>query len=310
MTVEVGGMLAAGIIALVAGFALAWPRLRAASGADRVVLSGPVFEAAALAAFGAEHLLGARDIVPLVPHWMPWPLFWTYLVGAAFLAAALSLMAWQCVRWSASLLALLFFLFVVAIDLPGLPQGVHDRFFWTLTVRETMFASGALVLAASFGGLRVLGGRLLALAGRSFVAATLIFYAIEHFLFPRNAPGVPLELITPAWMPAPRGIACAIGIVLLLGGIGLFIRPAIRTASAGCGSILLLLTAFFYVPILAGEIRTPQAVEGLNYVYDTMLFASTVLLVGFPSLAEAPEPQIRQRIAAGVGKGESGAPEL
>jgi len=45
--------------------------------------------------------------------------------------------------------------------------------------------------------------------------------------------------------------------------------------------VLLLLTAFFYVPILFTEVRTPLVVEGLNYVFDTMLFAATALLAGF-----------------------------
>lgn len=45
--------------------------------------------------------------------------------------------------------------------------------------------------------------------------------------------------------------------------------------------MLLLLTAFFYVPIFALEIHTELAVEGLNYVGDTLLFAATALLAGF-----------------------------
>jgi hypothetical protein len=45
--------------------------------------------------------------------------------------------------------------------------------------------------------------------------------------------------------------------------------------------VLLLLTVFFYVPILATEIRSPLAVEGVNYVGDTLLFAATALLAGF-----------------------------
>ena len=284
MIVEVWGMLVAGVTALIAGLVLAWPRFRAASGVDRILVLGPVLEAAPLAAFGTEHLLGARDLMPIVPHWMPWPLFWTYIVGAALVAAALSLIAWRCVRWSASLLTLLFFIFVVTIDVPGLAQSIHDRFSWVLALREAIFASGALLLAV---GARRLKGPLdgmLAAFGRGVIAATLLFYAVEHFLFPLNAPGVPLELVTPAWMPAPRLIAYAIGAILLLGGIGLFIRPAIRIAAAGCGLVLLLLTGLFYVPILATEIHSAQALEGLNYVYDTMLFASTVLFAGFPGL--------------------------
>ena len=56
--------------------------------------------------------------------------------------------------------------------------------------------------------------------------------------------------------------------------------PTIRIAAAGSGIILLLLTAFFYLPIFAMEIHTPLAVEGINYIGDTLLFAGTALLAG------------------------------
>jgi hypothetical protein len=64
-------------------------------------------------------------------------------------------------------------------------------------------------------------------------------------------------------------------------GIGLFVRPTIRIAAATAWITLLLLTIFLYVPILALEINTDLAVEGLNYVFDTLLFAATTLLAGF-----------------------------
>ena len=83
---------------------------------------GPVFEATALAVFAAEHFTAARDLMPIVPRWMPGPLFWTYFVGAALLAAAISFIAWRHVHWSAALLALLFLIIVATIDLPNLPK--------------------------------------------------------------------------------------------------------------------------------------------------------------------------------------------
>ena len=101
-------MIGAGVAALVAGLILLRERFRAASGAGRVVALGPVFEAVALAVFAAEHLLAARDLMPVVPRWLPGSLFWTYFVGLAWLAAAISFIAWLHVRWSAALVALLF----------------------------------------------------------------------------------------------------------------------------------------------------------------------------------------------------------
>jgi uncharacterized membrane protein len=291
MSVLTGGMIGAGIAALVAGLFLVRPRFAAASGAGRVLVLGPVFEAVALTIFAAEHFLAARGLSAIVPRWIPGALFWTYFVGAALLAAAISFIAWRYVRCSASLLALLFLIIVATIDLPNLPKHVHERLFWTLTVRETAFAGGAMVLAGSLWPRGRPSGTMLIILGRSIVACTFIFYAIEHFLFPRFVPGVPLEKMTPAWVPAPTLLACIVGITLLAAGLGLMIRRTRRTAAAIAGTVLLLLTIFFYVPILLTEIRSPLAVEGVNYVGDSLLFAATALLAGFsadcPRLSES-----------------------
>jgi uncharacterized membrane protein len=270
-------MMAAGVAALAAGLILVRPRFAAATGAGKVLVFGPVLEAVALAIFAAEHFLAARDLAGIVPRWLPAPLFWTYLVGVALLAAAISFIAWRCVRWSASLLALLFLIIVATVDLPNLPANLHDRLFWTLTVRETCFASGAMVLAGSVWA----RGRALAIVGRTLVALTFLFYAMQHFLFPRFVPGVPLEKLIPQWVPAPVLLSYLVGIVLLAAGLGLMARCTYRFAAASAGAMLFLLTVFFYVPILVTEINTQLAVEGINYVGDTLLFAGTALLAGF-----------------------------
>ncbi|RXS98140.1 hypothetical protein ESZ00_04020 [Silvibacterium dinghuense] len=277
-------MIVAGLSAWIVGLLLVRPRLYKASGADRVLLLGPVFEAVALAMFAAEHFFAARDLMGIVPHWLPAPLFWTYFVGIALLAAAISFVAWRQVHLSAPLLALLFLLIVITIDLPNLPQHIplhlRDRLFWTLTVRETAFACGALVLAGSVLPRESRAGIALVRTGRAIIAAICIFYAVQHFLFPQFVPGVPLEKLTPSWVPWPHVLACLIGASLLFCGVGLLIPRAVRIAAASTGAVLVLLTLFFYVPIFVTEMHTPLALEGMNYVGDTLLFAATVLLAG------------------------------
>ena len=281
MSVESCGMIGAAIAALAAGLFFVRARFAAASGVGKVLVLGPVFEAVALTIFAAEHFLSARALSVIVPRWLPGALFWTYFVGVALLAAAISFIVWRYVRWSALLLAVLFLIIVATIDLPNLPKHIHERLFWTLTVRETAFAGGAMVLAGSLWPRGRSTGTTLMMLGRFIVACTCVFYAIEHFLFPRFVPGVPLEKITPAWVQSPTLLAYVVGTTLLAAGFGLMIRRTRRTAAAIAGAVLVLLTIFFYVPILMMEIRTPLAVEGINYVGDTLLFAATVLLAGF-----------------------------
>ena len=293
MSVESWGMMGAGVAALAAGLVLVRPRFAAASGAGRILVLGPVFEAVALAIFAAEHFLAARDLSGIVPRWLPGAMFWTYFVGVALLAAAVSFIAWRCVRWSASLLAVFFLIIVTTVDLPGLPSQIHQRLFWILTVRETCFAGGAMVLAGSQWPRGRSTGTMLMTLGRSIVACTFVFYAIEHFLFPRNVPGVPLEKMIPAWVPAPTLLAYFVGATLFAAGIGLMFPRARRTAAAAAGAVLVLLTVFFYVPILVTEIRSPLTIEGINYVGDTLLFAATALLAGFGA-EEARAPDLER----------------
>lgn len=279
MSVEVWGMMAAGLAALVAGLVLVWPRFRALAGAEKLIVLGPVFEAVALAMFAAEHFTAARDLMGIVPKWLPGPLFWTYFVGTAWLAAAISFVIWRYVRWSALLTAVMLLLIVVTIDLPGVPKFPHTRFFWILTVRETCFASGLLVLAGSLW--RGAFGNVLVRMGRFVVAATMIFYGIEHFFYPRNVSGVPLEKMTPGWIPGAVVIAWFVGLVLLVAGIALLIGWKVQTAAAVAGGVLVLLTVFFYGPIFLTEMHSALAVEGVNYIGDTLMFAATVLLAGW-----------------------------
>src|ERR1700752_4264201 len=87
---------------------------------DKVILLGPLFYAAPIAAFGTEHFTVTAAIASITPEWIPWHLFWAYFVGACFIAAGLSMVTKIQVRLSASLLALTFFLFVLSVDVPVL----------------------------------------------------------------------------------------------------------------------------------------------------------------------------------------------
>ena len=116
MSVLVWAMVWAGVVALVAGLVLVRGRFRAAAGADKLIVLGPVFEAVSLAIFAAEHFLAAKGMSGIVPKWLPGPMFWTYFFGVALAAATISLIVWRGVRWSAVGLALFFLLIVFTVE--------------------------------------------------------------------------------------------------------------------------------------------------------------------------------------------------
>ena len=79
---------------------------------EELPIFGGVLVSASLAVFGAEHLVSANFIMQMVPTWMPARLFWAYFVGFALVAASTSIALMKHVRLSASLLALMFLVFV------------------------------------------------------------------------------------------------------------------------------------------------------------------------------------------------------
>lgn len=273
-------MSIAGVVCLALGAIAARKDVAAARGLDKLIALACVFFAAPLAVFGAEHLTDAADIAQLVPTWMPAHMFWTYFVGVALIAASLGLSLKKYLCLTCLLLAAMFFLFVLTIHIPGAVANPGDRFLWASALRDLSFGAGALALAGAMMS-RSSPGRdnVLTTIARVFLGVALIVYGVEHFLHPAFAPGVPLKKMTPAWVPAPHLWAYITGTVLLIAGVAILINRYTRKAAAWTGLLIVLLTLFLYVPILATARSATDIVVGLNYVFDTLLFAGTVLLL-------------------------------
>ena len=275
-------MCFAGLIYLVAGVFVLRKEIGAARGRDKLIALGCVFVAAPLAVFAIEHFGGARVMQNMVPSWMPAHLFWAYFVGYALLAAATSLIVRKFVRLSSSLLGLMFFLFVGMIHIPIALADPKDRFAWTVALRDLSFAGGAWALAGLHSrASSQQQSKWMILFGRIVIAIAAIFFAAEHFLHPEFAPGVPLEKMTPAWVPFPSVWGYLAGAILLAAGIGLALNKRSRIAAASIGALTTVLTVFLYLPILilAHGGSTPEVTEALNYVADTLLFAGAALVL-------------------------------
>ena len=214
-----------------------WQKAR---GWDKLILFGPLFYAAPLAAFGTEHFTLTKAIASIVPRWIPWHQFWAYFVGACFIAAALSLVTKIEARLSASLLALTFFLFVVLMDAPGWAHNLRDRFGLTLTLRELSFSGGALALAASLAvQVRERSKHVLATIARYCVAIPVLFYSFEQFMHADHVPGVPLERLTPQWIFGHAIWTYLAAVVYAVAGILLLVGKKTRAAATCIGLTVL-----------------------------------------------------------------------
>jgi uncharacterized membrane protein len=270
----------AGIVSLVIGSVALRHALITGSGRDKLIVAGPVFFAAPLAAFGALHLCIAPFLMQNVPEWMPARLFLAYFVGVALLAAATSLVTMKHVRLAATLVGVLFLVFELTMHLPHAVRNPADRFAWAVALRDLSFGAAAWAFAGTrTGRWRLRGTHWTATYARMVVGVALVFFAVETLLHPEFTPGVPLQKITPAWFPVSRVWGYLTGVGLLATGVCLLANVRTRAASTGLGGMVLLLTAFLYLPILLAATGSGAILEGQNFVWDTLLFAGTLLLV-------------------------------
>jgi len=271
-------MCSAGILIFLIALWAAKADIARASGPDKIVALSNLCFAAPLAVFGALHLSAARGLMTMVPPYMPSRLFWAYFFGFALLAASLSIATKIQVRWSGLLFGIAMFLFVAMLDIPGVLASPRDRFGWTLTLREMSFGAGGWILAGN--AMRGQGKSRLITVGRVLIAIAAIFYGVEHFLHPANVPGVPLEKLMPAWIPGHLLISYLTGAILLVAGACMLLNKKTRMAATYLGTWLVLLVVFVYGPILIAALSDPSTdvkVEGINYFFDTLLFAGAIL---------------------------------
>ena len=264
-------------------------------GLDRLILFAPVFYAVPIAAFGTEHFTRAMPIASIIPAWIPWHLFWTYLVGTCFIAAGLSLVTGIQTRLAASLLALTFFLFVVLMDLPGWLHKPQDRFATALVLRELSFSAGPLALAASLTANQRLA-HIQATIARYFIAIALLYYSFEQFLHGYYVPGVPLERVTPAYIFGHSIWTYLAAVVYAIAGVLLLINRNTRAAATWSGATVLLVVLAVYVPI--GIVDLASLDMGLNYLFDTLMFCGAVLMLG--GAMPRSEPTSSPRIADAI----------
>ncbi len=103
------------------------------------------------AVFGFNHFMYAQQMTGMVPSFMPFKIFWVYLTGAALIAAAISIISTIHIRLASLLLALMLFIFVAFIHLPGVLNQQTMQMAMAGLLKDLSLAGAALFIAGKYG---------------------------------------------------------------------------------------------------------------------------------------------------------------
>src|SRR5258707_3051775 len=190
--------------------------MKAASGLSNMERSqtlGRIFVVISLIVFGIQHFMYGGFVAGLVPAFMPGRLFWAYFVGVAFFAAAAGILYKLMARPAATMLGVMFFLFVVLLHIPRIIGNSTNGNEWTSGFVALAMCGGAWILASAAPlEEREKADPFLGL-GQYFFAVAFVAFGVQHFVYARFAGGLgpPWYLGRPLWM-------CLIGVILAAGG--------------------------------------------------------------------------------------------
>jgi len=225
--------------------------------------------------FGEEHYLLPAEIGGLIPAWIPAHVFWVYLVGTCLILGGLSIVVQKYAWLSAGLFGVMLLCFEVLMDIPAVVATPHDRLIWSLTFREFSFSAGALAFAAMWTQpWKTKGTHWLISVARVVIGVVLIFFALEFFFHPELLPGVPLEQLTPSFIPAGVLWGYLTGVAFIVAGVCLLINRRARLAATWLGVFVLLTVILFCAPYM---VQKGSGIGALNVPLDTLMFSGAIL---------------------------------
>lgn len=126
------------------------PRLGFLTG-DGGIRTARILYGLGLVAFGLSHFFYLHLTAPLVPAWLPQPVFWAYLTGAIYLATGLSLVTGIGAPVAAAVAAIQIALITLLVWGPMVLGGELTPMHWQETVESWALSAAAFVLVFAFG---------------------------------------------------------------------------------------------------------------------------------------------------------------
>lgn len=264
--------------------------LPGARGLDRLYPFGRVFFSAAIAGFAGEHFVFTKEMTGMVPKYLPLHTFWVIFCGIGLLAAALAIVTRVMDKLASLLVGIELLSFVLLLSVPGVFEDPHNRISWALLLRDGSFSACALAYSGYLRRPATGQTHWLTIYGRIFAGITTVFYGVMQILHPANVPAVPLERMTPDYIPLHAYTGYIGGVIFILAGGCLLANFRARDAAATLGLTTLFYMVAVYTPIL---LATPGSIDqGFNYFFDTLMFCGALLMLA----ASLPKLQTHSRI--------------
>ena len=243
---------------------------------EKIILCGPVFIAAPMAVFGLDHYFFPAGVSGIIPPWIPFHMFWVYFVGTCLILGGISIAIQKYAALAAGLFGIMLLCFEATMNIPGVVKQSHILIIWTLCVREFSFSLGALSFAAMHTqSWRTKGKHSVITVARIVLGIALAFFGVVYFLHPELLPGVPLQQLTPNFIPAPSLWGYLTGVIYVVGGVCLLINLKPRLAATWVGLFVLLGVIFLSMPYMFQYLTDIN--RGLNVPADNLMFCGALL---------------------------------
>ena len=214
---------------------------------------GRVFVAISLVVFGVQHFLYGGFVAGLVPAFMPGRLFWAYFVGVAFVAAAAGILTKMMARPAATMLGVMFFLFVLLLHIPRIVVHARDGNEWTSGFVALAMCGGAWILASASPLYERETPDAFLKVGRYFFALAFVAFGIQHFVYAQFAAG-----LGPPWYLGRPLLAYLIGAVFVAAGTAILLGKKARLAATILGTVIFLFFLLLYIPRIAAQLHDPS----------------------------------------------------
>jgi putative oxidoreductase len=100
--------------------------------------------------FGANHLMHADMMAPMVPAYIPGGVIWVYFTGAAMILAALAIITGKQGRSACFGLALMLLVYIVTIHFPGLSNPQMQMMSMVNLMKDMGLMGACLFMAPTF----------------------------------------------------------------------------------------------------------------------------------------------------------------